>query len=71
MKVKNLLKRLNSLVERKPEVLEFEAIYSSDDEGNSYHIVHSTGTSIEVEDLTDYHLEVKDSSKNPNALIIN
>lgn len=44
MKLKQLLKELNELVEKKPEALEMDCVYSIDDEGNSYKPVNWTAT---------------------------
>ena len=36
MKVRDLLKDLNTLIEKNEKVLDFDVIYSKDDEGNEY-----------------------------------
>ncbi len=40
MKLKNFLENLNEFVKQNPKVLELDVVTSSDDEGNSYNLVH-------------------------------
>lgn len=70
MKLKEYLENLNHHVAQKPEILEFEVVYATDEEGNSYKKVVFEPCIIYFEDLKAYHLEATDSSKNP-ALCIN
>lgn len=44
MKLKDVLKQLQELIEERPEVAEYEAVYSRDDEGNGYQTVYWTAT---------------------------
>lgn len=72
MKLRTFLAELNTLVKSNPEALDYNVIYSSDDEGNSYHNVHCTGALVKVEDLDEHHLEIAEFlESNANAVIIN
>lgn len=75
MKLKEYLKSLNDFVENNPDCLEYEVISSSDDEGNSFNIVHyspSLGVFedrefISIEELDEYN---RDKSE-VNSVCIN
>lgn len=75
MTLKEYIGALQQLAEESPEALEFPVIYSSDDEGNSYHNVYSNGTLVEVEDLESRNIDLvcrdDDEEEKPNAVIIN
>lgn len=58
MILKEYIKELQNLVKEYPQFAELPVAYSSDDEGNSYHLVHNTGTPIQVEDPTTHYLEL-------------
>ena len=58
MKLKEYLKYLNEFVNNDPDTLEMEIIYSSDDEGNSYHKVINLPISCQIHDLDDYYMEM-------------
>ena len=40
MKLKQYIKALESLAEKNPDALEYEVVYSKDDEGNGFGCVH-------------------------------
>ena len=75
MKLKEYIKSLNALVEENPERLEFEVIYSADDEGNHYFPViyeptigfHQGGEFYCPHELEDFDL----SDEKPNSICIN
>lgn len=58
MKLKEYIEELNKFVQEYPESLELPVIYSKDDEGNAYHNVIYSPAMFQVEDLTQYYLEV-------------
>lgn len=75
MTLKKYLKHLNKIVEKNPEALKYELIYSSDDEGNEFKAVSykpSLGfldgdlefTSVKDEDF-------KELEEEPNVICIN
>lgn len=68
MKLKDYLKHLQELVEEHPEMLEYDVVYSSDDEGNDFKEViylPSTGT------FKDGEWRHKEADVKPNAICIN
>lgn len=78
MKFKEYLAELNKMAKEQPDKLECEMIYSHDDEGNFYQKVHNMPAFVQVEDLTQYDLEIVgfDGDENIaiedcNAIIIN
>ena len=58
MKLKEYLNELLELTKSNPQVLEFEVIYASDDEGNNYQKVYSTGSICQIDDLKERDLEL-------------
>ena len=44
MKFKEYVENLNKLLNERPETAELDVVTSSDDEGNSYNLVHYTPT---------------------------
>lgn len=58
MKLKEYIRELNKFVQEYPEAYELPVIYSKDDEGNAYHNVIYSPAMFQVEDLTQYYLEV-------------
>ena len=60
---------------KNPQCGEMPVAYASDDEGNSYHLVHSGPTPVEMEDTTTHYLEVvlpeKGETPQDNCIIIN
>lgn len=75
---------VNKLIEKLQELKnkgygELICIYSSDDEGNSYHSIYNEPSEYLVEDINEYYLETafeydeKDNVINfePNCIIIN
>jgi len=74
MKLKEYLEELNQIVSDYPEVLEFEVIYSHDDEGNEFQKVNNSPTFTKVSNLEDHRdleLEDEEDLKNCNAVIVN
>ena len=71
MKLRTFLEELNKLAKSNPKALDYNVIYSSDDEGNSYHNIYHTGALVEVEDLDKHHLELSFKGRESNAVIIN
>jgi len=75
--VNKLIKKLQELANK--GYGELPCIYSSDDEGNSYHSVYNEPSEFLVEDIEEYQLETafeyddKDDVINfePNCIIIN
>jgi len=71
MKLKDYVKHLSELLEKRPEAAEFEVVSASDDEGNSYGVVYyspSIGT------FSDYEFEVEnveEEQDSVNAVCIN
>ena len=70
MKLKEYIAELNKLVKMNPNSLEFDVIYSADDEGNHYQLVHFTPCLGEFKDL-GYDGEWNTETTNPNAVCIN
>lgn len=73
MKFKDYLSKLNKLAAKSPEVLDFEAIYARDDEGNGYQSVSFDPSIVEVDDPEMYgHGGInQDPSNVPNAVLVN
>ena len=74
MKLKEFIVNLNELIKENPLALEYEMIYSSDDEGNDYKIVYYSPTICEanLEGLFIGHINCGNGKPyNPNAIIIN
>ena len=72
MKFKQFLEELNNLAKENPKTLDYNVIYSSDDEGNSYHNIHCAPSLVQVDDLEEHHLEIVEFlGGNSNAVIIN
>ena len=78
--VKNLIEHLNKLVKENPEAINYPVIYSSDDEGNSFHHAIGIPALTQVEFLGEHYLEMvgvydEDSDKivkeDCNCVIIN
>lgn len=58
MILKDFIKELQDLVKQYPQFEDLPVAYSSDDEGNSYHLIYSTGLPIQVENPTAHNLEL-------------
>ena len=72
---KEYLDSINELAKQHPELLDAEAIYSHDDEGNHYQPVGNCPVIAEVENPTEYYVEMiaigdKNVTK-ANCVIIN
>ena len=66
MKLKEYLEELNQVVSDYPEVLEFEVIYSHDDEGNEFQKVNNTPSFSKVSNIEDNRfLELEDEENLP------
>jgi hypothetical protein len=82
MKFKEFVENCNKLLEENPEVAEFDAIYSRDDEGNGYQEVSFTPTIgireegwcfefISIDSLRDEPEEFDYTEHDVNAVCIN
>jgi len=77
MKFKEYLEKLNKLALDNPNSLEFELIYSHDDEGNEYQKVNHLPCLMEIENIEDNRFleQVYDENDEPgencNTVIIN
>lgn len=81
VKLKDFIKKLQDLVEKYPQFSELPVIYSSDDEGNSFHTVNMTAAPLQIEDIEENYLEVTGwflgdvedsiSIEDVNAILIN
>lgn len=67
MKLKEYLDHLNNLVKENPKILDFDVVYSSDDEGNYYGMVHYAPSVGEY----DFEEPFNSESDSPNAICIN
>jgi hypothetical protein len=83
MKLKDYLEGLVALVEERPETLEFDVVYSIDDEGNAFREIY-WGPSVGKFDAPDFESEAnmaenskdfpeeyKDEDMTPNSICIN
>lgn len=58
MKVKEYLDNFNELIKERPEILEYDLVYSSDDEGNNYNkIFYTPGIGYYDKDDNQYYDE--------------
>tara|TARA_R110000868_G_scaffold396698_1_gene668973 strand:- start:5708 stop:5926 length:219 start_codon:yes stop_codon:yes gene_type:complete len=72
MTVAEHINTLIQIVKNRPEVADFECIYSTDDEGNSHHKVLYTPTIMKVESFDNQYIEIEDCKQTEgNALCIN
>ena len=69
MKISQFIKGLTAI---KKELGNLDVIYSSDDEGNTYHQIYFAPTGVHVPELTDYMSgdSFVENAK-PNTIIIN
>lgn len=67
MKLKKYFEKIKKLISENPEILEYNVVYSSDDEGNTYSEVHFT-PSIGNYDNEEFKEE---SDEENNAICIN
>lgn len=65
MKFSLYVENLNKLLKERPETADFDVVNSSDDEGNSFNLVHYSPSVWNYEDR-----EFKEENK-PNAVCIN
>lgn len=72
MKLKEYVENLNKFIEQNPEALEMKAVYSGDDEGNSFSSVHYTPSLgyYDIDDRVWYNVEDSESGV-PNAVCVN
>lgn len=68
MKLKEYIESLNQMVKDDPSILEYDVVYSSDDEGNSYEFVAFTPS---VGHFSGIPWNGFDPTENPNAICIN
>ena len=75
MNLKEYLKHLNKIVEKNPEALEYEVIYSKDDEGNEFGEVNFKPTLGFLDDENEYtDIDSEDwieLEEQPNVICIN
>lgn len=74
MTVKKYINTLIEIVKRNPEIEDYEVIYSSDSEGNTYEKVYYTPTIVSADGFDNAYLEVKPIltlDDEANALCIN
>ena len=66
MKFKEYVENLNKLLNERPETAELDVVTSSDDEGNSYNLVHYTPSVGHLDEDREYTEE-----KPINAVCVN
>ena len=74
MKLKQYLEILNEMVKDNPEILEYDVIYSSDDEGNNFDFVNyspTVGEFKEEEFGRGYYTFNSQAEINKNAICLN
>lgn len=74
MTVKKYVDTLIEMLKKNPEIENYEVIYSSDDEGNSYQKVHFTPTVMLADGLENAYIKVQsivNIDDNANVLCIN
>lgn len=78
MKLKEYLANLKKLVEENPDSLEYEVIYSIDNEGNAYKRVYSWGPTLGIHDDNEFCIIEDDEDEDDsytkddiNAICIN
>ena len=58
MTLKEYVESLQETLKENPELADKPVAYSSDDEGNSFHLIHNTPTLCQVENNTTHYLEM-------------
>lgn len=58
MTLYEFIQGLQQTVLDNPKLADLPVAYSSDDEGNSFHLIHNTPTPCQVEDNTTHYLEM-------------
>jgi hypothetical protein len=72
MKLKEYIDNLNDQVKDNPEILNYDVIYSSDDEGNDFDLVVYTPTIGKFnKDDDGWYQKFDSESSEPNAICIN
>jgi hypothetical protein len=66
MKLRKYIDLINEFVEQNPEALDLDVIHASDDEGNSFHLIHYP-ISKGLFNGYDYDM----GNESPNAVCIN
>lgn len=69
--LKTYLEELNKLVKENPEFLELPVVYCSDDEGNDLHKVIMYAAPLNVEDVSQYFLELTEGDLPANVIVLN
>jgi hypothetical protein len=72
--LKEFLEGLNNIVKANPQALDFQVIYSHDDEGNEYQRVVNLPSEITLENPNQKSyrfLEITEENEFTNAIIIN
>lgn len=70
MKLSDYILELSKLVRENPKCLDYDVIYSADDEGNHYQMVHFSPSIVEFKEL-GYGGECETETSNPNAVCLN
>ena len=71
MKLKEYVQRLHELIALNPEALDFEMIYSTDDEGNEFNKVNNAPSLVSISNIdSDRFLELDEIGEN-NAVFVN
>lgn len=71
MKVNEYYAQLREMIKNNPKILDFECIYSIDDEGNAYKRVDFSPEVGEFDEECNEFYTVSKSRKEENALCIN
>lgn len=72
--LKDFLERLNDIVKQNPRALDFQVIYSHDDEGNEFQRVINLPAEITLENPNQKSyrfLEINEETEFTNTIIIN
>lgn len=70
MKVKEYFESLKALIEESPEILEYELIYSSDEDGSTYRKAFYHPSRVEMREVKGL-LEIVEDGENYNTLCLN
>ena len=71
MKLKTYIESLQLLTKNHPERLDWEVIYSADDEGNAFLKVNFEPSLFQAEDLSQRYIESSEDTTTPNCICIN
>lgn len=68
MKLKDYIKKLTDIAEANPKALEYDVVYSTDDEGNAFNEVYCGPTTGYFDGCEFYN---QDSDQDDNAICLN